>query len=96
MSNELLENIVKSVLAERFPDASVERVVVRPDTDHDGDKILLITVVLSSRVDQLDRDNLVGFVRHLRPRLPEENADEFPHVRFVSASEAKILKLEAA
>jgi hypothetical protein len=94
MSNTKLEKVVRSLLSERFPEASVERIVIRADTDQDGDKILRITVVLSSQVDKLDRDNLVGFVRHLRPKLSEVKTNEFPVVRFVSASDAKKLKLE--
>jgi len=96
MSNLKLENVVRNLLSERFPEAVVERIFIRADADQDGDKILRIMVVLSSQVDKLGRDNLVGFVRHLRPKLSEIEMDDFPIVGFVSASEAKKLKLGSA
>ena len=91
MSNKSLENIVEKLLKERFPSAAIDCVVVTLDTDDDGDKILRITVVLDAPSATLDRDNLVGFVRHLKPRLAEANVAEFPLLNFVSKNEARKL-----
>ena len=94
MSSRNLESIVETLLKERFPSAAINRVVVKSDTDDDGDKILRITVVLDAPSATLDRDNLLGFVRHLKPRLAEANFPEFPLLSFVSKNEAR--KLVAA
>ena len=96
MDNFKLKAIVRTLLTERFPEANVSDVIIQPDMDGDGDKILRITVVLASRPELLDRDNLVGFVRHLRPRLATVNENDFPLVSFVSVREAGKLKREAA
>lgn len=94
---EAMEGIVAAQLAERFPEARVHHVVVRDDRDFDGDRILRITVVMASAIDELDRVKLLGFVPALRPVLAVRNPSAgFPIVSFVSEREAGKLKLEAA
>ena len=96
VSNRDLEEIVKGLLSERFPRARIDDVIVRSDVDDDGDKILRIMVVLDANGSSLDRDRLVGFVRHLKPRLAEANSTEFPLLSFVSKKEASKLKFVPA
>lgn len=91
-----LQTVVQNLLAERFPEAIISRVVVQPDIDSDGDRILRITIVLASEPQQLNPLNLVSFPRLLRPRLAEEKAEAFPVVSFVAEKEARKLNLEAA
>lgn len=91
-----LEAIVGTLVAERFPDAQVDRIAVQPDHDSDGDKILRVSVIFKSALDDLDRDNSLGFVRMLRPRLIAAKSNEFPVVSFVAAEDAGRMPLEAA
>jgi hypothetical protein len=90
-----LEKVVRDLLVERFGDAVIGRVSVKPDIDSDGDRVLRVMVVIDSG-GALDRKKLVGLVRHLRSRLTEENAYEFPLVSFVSKAEASKLKFATA
>ena len=90
-----LETLVRDALAERFPDADIDRVIIRPDLDSDGDKVLRITVVLEGHAGNLNREKLVGFVRHLKSRLATAECDEFPLLSFVERNEARKLKLES-
>lgn len=91
-----LEQVVKTLLAERFSGTSIHKVAIKSDTDSDGDKVLRITVVLESDTSTLNREALAGFVRHLRPKLEDIHAEEFPLVSFVSKAEAHKLQLEPA
>lgn len=96
MQARTVENVVRSVLTDRFPDAKVAKIAIRSDVDNDGDDILRVIVVLEGVPSQLDKKALVGFVRHLRSRLEEVNHEEFPILSFISKSEAKNLDLETA
>ena len=96
MQTENLRSLIEEVLQERFPATRVHTVLVKFDVDSDGDKVLDITVVLEEGPERLDREKLVGFVRHLRSKLVGAHRDEFPLLSFVSKTEAKkLLKLEA-
>jgi hypothetical protein len=87
---------VWAVLRDRFPDAKVANVSVRPDVDRDGDDILRVVIVLDGTLSSLDKKELFGFVRHLRSRLETVNREEFPVLSFVSKKDAKQMNLEAA
>ena len=92
MRDREAENIVRTVFEEQFPNTNVDRVIARSDLDSDGDRVLRIYVVLNGDGAQLDRQTLVGFVRHLKSRLTDE---AFPLLSFVARNEADKLKLEA-
>jgi len=96
MQTHELQEFIRSVLKDRFPDARIAKVAIKSDIDRDGDDILRIIVVLEEAPSRLDKKALVGFVRHLRSRLEEVDREEFPILSFVSRSEAKQLDLEAA
>ena len=93
MDNNKLEGIVRSLLTDRFPEAKINGVIIKADTDNDGDKILRITVVVASAMENLDRDSLLGFVRLLRPELEAAEYDAFPVMSFISAREVGKMKL---
>lgn len=86
------QTIVEEVLSECFPGTRVHQVLVEPDLDQDGDPVLRITVVLEGAPEDLARDRLVGFVRHLKSRLIKADIEEFPLVSFVSRNEARALR----
>ena len=91
--DDKLEEIVMSLIADRFPDAKINGVIIKADTDSDGDRILRITVVVASAMENLDRDSLLGFVRLLRPKLEAAEYDAFPVMSFIAAREVGKMKL---
>jgi hypothetical protein len=95
MREQQLETLIGKVLGDRFPDAKISEVVVRSDIDGDGDRVLRVAVVVDGASEHLNRDALVGFVRHLRSRLDVERREEFPLLSFISRNEAKKLNLES-
>jgi hypothetical protein len=94
--NDPLERLIKGVLSERFPTSRIGNVIVKSDKDNDGDDVLRITVILEEEPAKLDRDNLVSLVRYIKSKLEDVQRFEFPLMSFVSKTEAKKLKLEAA
>lgn len=95
MDRREIKDIVKDTFEERFPGVQIERLSVKRSLDDDGDEILQIVVVLAGRGSQLNREGLVGFVRHLRTNLMQEDISGFPLLSFVNSSEARKLKLES-
>jgi hypothetical protein len=91
-----VRTIVRETVEEQFPNVGIVDVVVRPDIDSDGEDVLRITVVLEDRKRDLDQNRLVGFVRHLRSNLAKVDQHAFPFMTFLSESDAKKRKLEAA
>lgn len=96
MDRRGLENLVRDLLVDRFPAIDINRIVVDPDEDHDGDRILRITVVMASEPETLDRPELLAFTNRLREKLMEAQADGFPVLTFATVKEAGKLKLESA
>ncbi len=90
MDVNALEPLVDRALRDQFPDAAVSQVIVEPDIDSDGARILRITVVLEDINLLLGKESLVSFVRHLRGRLAEADRDEFPLLSFVYSDSLKI------
>lgn len=91
-----LEDLVRSLLVERFPAIDINRIAVEADEDSDGDRILRITVVMASEPEALDRSELLAFTNRLRLKLVDERFDGFPVLSFVTVKEVGKLKLESA
>jgi len=71
--------------------------VVTEDEDADGDAVLRVTIVFEGKPEALDREKLVGLVRHMRSQLIDTlNSEAFPILSFMSKNEAKTLHLEAS
>lgn len=84
------EEIIRTVFGEEFPNARLDRVIAWPEKTYDDDWALRAYIVLGDDGHPLDRGALVGFVRHLRPRLTNE---AFPVLSFVTQNEAAELRL---
>lgn len=91
-----IKELVSEIVRGEFENAKIESIDVTEDVDSDGDPILRITVVFDPSGDGLDSQKMVGLVRHLRPKLAENNIVSFPLVRFVSKADADKLKRAAA
>ena len=87
---KVVEDVIRDVICERFSKEAVSQVVIRPDRDSDGDQVFRILIVLEVQKGKngLDAKKMVGLVRHIRARLDDLHAEEFPIVSFVSKSES--------
>jgi len=98
MASEAIKDIIEAVIRERLSSDVVHKVVVTSDEDADGDAVLRVAVVLEGKHSDLDREKMVGLVRHLRSKLEDSedrDAQAFPILSFMSKNEAKSLHLEA-
>lgn len=94
--DKTLSEVVERVVKERFSDAVINSVEIKMDVDSDGDPVLLVTVVFDANNELLNKNRMVGLVRHLRSELGNVNFDGFPLVSFISRKEAEKLRLETA
>ena len=99
MASEAIKDIIEAVIRERLSSDVVHKVVVTSDEDADGDAVLRVAVVLEGKHSDLDREKVVGLIRHLRSKLEDSEdraaAQAFPILSFMSKNEAKSLHLEA-
>ena len=88
-----LEGVVKSVLKDVLNSPLIGDVHVIRTVDHDGDDILRIYVEFKGTIEQLDVKRATTVVRHMRPRLSDELAEEaFPVISYVSSSDMKMFR----
>jgi hypothetical protein len=85
--NDSLFEAIKKVVATQLAPARIVDVSVKEDVDHDGDRILRISVVFEAEGDRLDPKKVVGLVRHLREPFEELHEDRFPLFSFMIPSE---------
>jgi hypothetical protein len=98
MASEAIKDLIEAVIRERLSSAAIHKVVVTSDEDADGDAVLRVAVILEGKHSDLDRDKVVGLIRHLRSKLGDSEdhaaAHAFPILSFMSKNEAKSLRLE--
>lgn len=95
MARASVDNIIESVILDRFPGGEIESIKVTRSVDYDGDPVLDIVVIVRTGTI-LDRKRSAGLVRHVRSQLAAIKEDSFPLFSFVSRSEAGKLGTEAA
>jgi len=93
---ESIEDVVKDVVSTNFDDVVIDSIDVEADRDSDGDPILRITVVFDADINTVDGTALAGLIRHLRPRLREQNEEAFPIFRFMTKKDSDGLRRAAA
>lgn len=96
LDNEALSELVGKIVKRQFTEAVIHSVNVKSDVDSDGDDVLRVTIVFETSGKTLDRNKMVGLVRHLRSELTDMESDSFPLISFVSKKEAKKFRLEPA
>ena len=88
-----LEGVVKSVLKDVMGASFIGDVHVTRTVDHDDDDILLIYVEFKGTIEQFNAKQASSVIRHMRPRLSEELAEEaFPVISYVSGSDMKMVR----
>ena len=86
-------DIIEQVLKERL--SGVDWALsVKPSLDQDGDRILLITVIIDGDWRLLDSKETIGLARRVLPKLNEIGEDGFPIFSFVAKSELERVKAE--
>lgn len=93
---EDIKTAIEATVRERLSDAKVQNVTVTEGEDNEGDRIYRVLVVYDERSGKLDAHRMSGLARHIRARLDESQVFVHPIFRFVSQSDAKKLKSEAA
>ena len=88
-----LAGVVKSVLKDVMGASFIGDVHVVRTVDHDDDDILRIYVEFKGTIEQFDAKRANTVIRHMRPRLSEELAEEaFPVISYVSGSDMKTVR----
>ena len=94
LDSKALSALVGNIVKRQFSEAVINNVDVKPDVDSDGDAVLRVTIVFETNDKTLDRNKMVGLVRHIRSELAEIELESFPLVSFVAKAEAAKLKFE--
>jgi hypothetical protein len=88
---------VKSIVMERlgrnFHNVKIVDVLVHADLDEDGDRVLVIDIVIEGMPEKQDKLAMSGAVRHIRPELVSAGEDAFPLISFISESDARAARL---
>lgn len=89
MENDLnkVADVIKAVFERQFAPARVQKILLEPDVDHDGDAIIRAQVVFEVDGDKLDPKKVKGLARHLRSEFEKLNEDRFPVVSFKTSAE---------
>jgi len=85
--------VVKATLSNLFRSVRIVDVEVKVEKDSDGADMLRIFVVLDGQPQNVDAKELLGAVRHVRPKLSEIGEESFPLFSFVSSSEFRDARL---
>ena len=96
MVNTDTEKLIASVVNDRFPGGDIESIRIREDTDHEGDPILRIDLMVGGRARVLDPKRAISLTGDLRSRLADIGITSFPVLSFISMAEARKLRNEAA
>lgn len=83
-----LQEVVSSVLRERFPNIQVVSVNIEHDTDEDGESILMVNIIFNSETPLSARDTS-SLARLLLPKLEEIQEVAFPVVSFIAEREVR-------
>ena len=76
------KNEIDRIVREQLAGSAIDDVRVTEEINDDGDLLLKVTIVYSSK--QLDTDKMKGLVRHLRSSLTEGRSFTFPLVSYRS------------
>jgi hypothetical protein len=93
-ANKQVAKVIEGVLREIFPEAEIDSVRVLVRLDHEGDEIFDVSVVYN--VGPLDPRKTVGIIGDVRRKLRTIDVDTFPIFSFISKSDLKRSKPEAA
>lgn len=72
-------DLIKQVLAEHLEKFGIKDVRITPGYDHDGDPVIFIDVEL--RVAEINAEDALEALSHLRRDLVERGEMRFPHLR---------------
>lgn len=91
-----VEKVIWSAVNDRFPGREIESIRVQEDTDHEGDPILRIDLIVRPPARVLDPKRATMLIGDLRSRLGEVGIIGFPVLSFIAKSEAGKLRSDAA
>ena len=82
-----IEQAILPTVSARLAGVEIVDCTVTEDLDHDGDKILRVSVTFRSDGRKLDTERVKGLIRHLRHALAKIGEDRFPIMRFQTVEE---------
>jgi len=91
-----VKKAVESTVKDRFPGGEIVSIRIQEDTDHEGDPILRIDLIVGGRARVLNPKRTMGLTGDLRSRLADVGMTSFPVLSFISETEARKLRNEAA
>lgn len=83
---EKIEDIIKLVLAEQFPNADTYQVLVKEDCDDDGERIYDVRVIMES-TKTFDAEKAVSLPRLIMNKLDRDEEFAFPVMSYISKAE---------
>lgn len=87
--DERMLEAIKSVIHDRFDDATIVSVDVKPGDEFEDEMVVYVTVVFDARTG-LDTGEAVSITRHTRDRLRSEyKRPPFPVYRFISSDDER-------
>ena len=91
-----VREIIRAELSRRLDAVRIIAVNLTPQVDHDGSRALFINVVYDGKQEQLDVDQTISMVRHIRPLLQEVGETAFPVFTYIAKSDLGNRSPEAA
>lgn len=92
---EEVQKLVRETTFQHFPGGEIKEVRVFRDKDFDGEPILRVQAIFDARAP-LDPKLTSSLIWRLRESLETVEEHDFPSVSFVSKSDARSLRPEAA
>jgi hypothetical protein len=96
MVSAAVKKAIESTVKDRFPGGEIVSIRIQEDRDHDNDPILRIDLIVGGRARVLDPKRTIGLTGDLRSRLADVGIASFPVLSFISKSEVRKLRNEAA
>ena len=87
-----VEPLILEIAREHFKGTKIESVDVREDYDHEGKKIMLVSILYSAENGRMDPALRVRFRSQLIPKLAEVGVHQFPYMEFMTQQDLDELK----
>ncbi|MFQ6550711.1 hypothetical protein AAD018_000025 [Aestuariibius insulae] len=91
LEEKSIDDVVRSLVSERFDGITIVDVNIEEDVDFDGNPILRVSVVYDAKDDTSAGRSFAGLLRNLRPALHGRGEERFPVMSFVDSSEVGVL-----
>lgn len=88
---DMITQELEKLIRDRLTDMNVKDVIIRVDSDDDGDRAYRVMVVYEAKKGPWKSDRTASLARYARHKLLDLDDNAFPFFRFVSDTDAKAL-----